>query len=83
MGQAGEHGTLRDVAAQLDYVSEMGFDVLYLPPIHPMGRSFRKGKNNAPEPEPGDVGSPWAIGATEGGHLAILRELAPSRISTI
>jgi starch synthase (maltosyl-transferring) len=74
-GKPGEHGTLRDVAAQLDYVEEMGFDVLYLPPIHPIGRSFRKGKNNTTEAKPGDVGSPWAIGAKEGGHLAILPEL--------
>jgi starch synthase (maltosyl-transferring) len=74
-GKPGQHGTLRDVAAQLDYVEEMGFDVLYLPPIHPVGRSFRKGKNNTTEAKEGDVGSPWAIGAKEGGHLAILREL--------
>jgi len=74
-GKPGQHGTLRDVAAQLDYVEEMGFDVLYLPPIHPIGRSFRKGKNNTTEAKPGDVGSPWAIGAKEGGHLAILPEL--------
>jgi starch synthase (maltosyl-transferring) len=74
-GKPGQHGTLRDVAAQLDYVEEMGFDVLYLPPIHPIGRSFRKGKNNTTEAKQGDVGSPWAIGAKEGGHLAILREL--------
>jgi starch synthase (maltosyl-transferring) len=74
-GKPGQHGTLRDVAAQLDYVDEMGFDVLYLPPIHPIGRSFRKGKNNTTEAKPGDVGSPWAIGAKEGGHLAILAEL--------
>jgi starch synthase (maltosyl-transferring) len=74
-GKSGQHGTLRDVAAQLDYVEEMGFDVLYLPPIHPIGRSFRKGKNNTTEAKEGEVGSPWAIGAKEGGHLAILREL--------
>jgi starch synthase (maltosyl-transferring) len=74
-GKPGQHGTLRDVAAQLDYVEEMGFDVLYLPPIHPIGRSFRKGKNNTTEAKEGEVGSPWAIGAKEGGHLAILREL--------
>jgi starch synthase (maltosyl-transferring) len=74
-GKPGQHGTLRDVAAQLDYIEEMGFDVLYLPPIHPIGRSFRKGKNNTTEAKEGDVGSPWAIGAKDGGHLAILREL--------
>jgi starch synthase (maltosyl-transferring) len=74
-GKPGQHGTLRDVAGQLDYVEEMGFDVLYLPPIHPIGRSFRKGKNNTTEAKADDVGSPWAIGAKEGGHLAILPEL--------
>ena len=74
-GKPGQHGTLRDVAEQLDYVADMGFDVLYLPPIHPIGRSFRKGKNNTTEAQEGDVGSPWAIGAKEGGHLAILRAL--------
>ena len=74
-GRPGAHGTLRDVAAELDYVAEMGFDVLYLPPIHPIGRSFRKGKNNTTEAKDGDVGSPWAIGGKEGGHLAILPEL--------
>ncbi len=74
-GKPGQHGTLRDVAAQLDYVADMGFDVLYLPPIHPVGRSFRKGKNNTTDAKAGDVGSPWAIGAKEGGHLAILPEL--------
>ena len=59
----GKHGTLRDVASQLDYVAGMGFDVLYLPPISPIGKSFRKGKNNAVEAGPGDEGSPWAIGS--------------------
>jgi starch synthase (maltosyl-transferring) len=49
----------------------MGFDVLYLPPIHPIGTSFRKGRNNTLTPEPGDPGSPWAIGAAEGGHMAV------------
>jgi len=67
----GKHGTLRDVAARLDYVAEMGFDVLYLPPISPIGKSFRKGKNNSVEAAPGDEGSPWAIGSAEGGHTAI------------
>jgi starch synthase (maltosyl-transferring) len=52
-------------------VAELGFDVLYLPPIHPIGRSFRKGKNNALTPEPDDIGSPWAIGNEHGGHTAI------------
>ena len=67
----GKHGTLRDVANRLDYVAEMGFDVLYLPPISPIGKSFRKGKNNTVEAAPGDEGSPWAIGSDEGGHTAI------------
>lgn len=71
----GKHGTLADCVARLPYVAEMGFDVLYLPPIHPIGRSFRKGKNNTVTAEPGDVGSPWAIGAAEGGHKAIHPEL--------
>lgn len=67
----GEHGTLADVAARLPYIAAMGFDVLYLPPIHPIGRLRRKGKNNATEAGPEDTGSPWAIGAAEGGHKAI------------
>lgn len=67
----GRPGTLRDVAAGLDYVADMGFDILYLPPIHPIGQSFRKGKNNVERAAPGDVGSPWAIGSSEGGHTAI------------
>ncbi len=67
----GTHGTFRDLIALLPYVEQMGFDVLYLPPIHPIGATARKGKNNAVTAEPGDVGSPWAIGAKEGGHKAI------------
>jgi starch synthase (maltosyl-transferring) len=74
-GPEGKHGTFRDCEARLPYVAEMGFDVLYLPPIHPIGRAFRKGKNNALEAQPDDVGSPWAIGAEEGGHKSILPEL--------
>jgi starch synthase (maltosyl-transferring) len=73
--EPGRHGTLRDVEAQLPYVAAMGFDVLYLPPIHPIGRTFRKGRNNAVEAAPGDVGSPWAIGGPEGGHTAIDTQL--------
>ena len=69
------HGTFRDVQAQLDRVATMGFDTLYLPPIHPIGRAFRKGRNNSPVAEPGDVGSPWAIGGPEGGHDAIHPDL--------
>jgi starch synthase (maltosyl-transferring) len=71
----GRHGTLRDVEARLEYVSGMGFDVLYLPPIHPVGRAHRKGRNNARAAERGDVGSPWAIGGPEGGHTAVHPEL--------
>ncbi|MCA1561605.1 MAG: alpha-1,4-glucan--maltose-1-phosphate maltosyltransferase [Acidobacteria bacterium] len=63
--------TFGEAAALLPYVASMGFDVLYLPPIHPIGRSFRKGRNNSLNPAPGDPGSPWAIGAEEGGHTAV------------
>ena len=73
--EPGVHGTLRDCEQQLPYVASMGFDVLYLPPIHPIGRSFRKGKNNELGAGPDDVGSPWAIGAKEGGHKAIHPQL--------
>ncbi|RRA47334.1 alpha-1,4-glucan--maltose-1-phosphate maltosyltransferase [Acidipila sp. EB88] len=69
------HGTLADVEGKLPYLKKLGFDVLYLPPIHPVGRSFRKGKNNAVTAQPGDIGSPWAIGAAEGGHTDLLPEL--------
>ena len=75
MGAAGEHGTLDDAADHLDYVKEMGFDIVYLPPIHPIGRDHRKGKDNAPEAGPDDPGSPWAIGSREGGHKSIHPEL--------
>jgi len=73
--EPGRHGTFRDCEARLDYVARLGFDVLYLPPIYPIGQSFRKGKNNSPSAEPGDTGSPWAIGAKEGGHTAIHPQL--------
>ncbi|MBT9329497.1 alpha-1,4-glucan--maltose-1-phosphate maltosyltransferase [Acidipila sp. 4G-K13] len=73
--EPGRHGTFRDCEERLDYVAGLGFDVLYLPPIHPIGRSFRKGKNNAVDAAPGDVGSPWAIGASDGGHTAIHTQL--------
>jgi starch synthase (maltosyl-transferring) len=71
----GQHGTFRDAEARLDYVAEMGFDVVYLPPIHPIGKSNRKGRNNSVTAEPGEPGSPWAIGGDEGGHKAIHPEL--------
>jgi starch synthase (maltosyl-transferring) len=74
-GEAGRHGTFRDVERRLPYVAGMGFDVLYLPPIHPVGRSFRKGPNNTLTPGPDDPGSPWAIGGEEGGHAAVHPQL--------
>jgi len=72
---AGAHGSFRDVEARLPYVAGLGFDVLYFPPIHPVGREKRKGPNNALVAGADDVGSPWAIGAAEGGHTDILPEL--------
>jgi starch synthase (maltosyl-transferring) len=71
----GEHGTFRDAQERLPDLAEMGFDVIYLPPIHPIGKVHRKGRNNARLCEPGDVGSPWAIGSDEGGHDAIHPDL--------
>ena len=67
----GQHGTFKDCEARLPYIASMGFDVLYLPPIHPIGLTHRKGKNNATTADPVDPGSPWAIGALEGGHTSI------------
>ena len=67
----GAHGTLRDVEARLPDIAAMGFDVLYMPPIHPIGVAYRKGKNNSVTAAEGEEGSPWAIGAVEGGHTAI------------
>lgn len=64
-------GTLREAEARLPDIVEMGFDVLYLPPVHPIGRSHRKGRNNALVAQPGDPGSPWAIGSDAGGHCSI------------
>ena len=68
-------GTLRTAARRLDAVADMGFDVVYLPPVHPIGTSFRKGRNNTLVPRPGDPGSPWAIGSPDGGHDAIHPDL--------
>jgi starch synthase (maltosyl-transferring) len=68
-------GTFRTAAEDLPRVAAMGFDVLYLPPIHPVGTTFRKGPNNTLAPEPGDPGSPWGIGSQEGGHDAVHPEL--------
>jgi len=67
----GRHGTFADCEARLPYIAELGFNVVYLPPIHPIGRTFRKGPNNNPDSQPGDEGSPWAIGSAEGGHKSI------------
>ena len=69
------HGTLKTAAERLDYVAEMGFDIVYLPPIHPIGTAFRKGPNNALVAKDGDPGSPWAIGSEDGGHTAVHPDL--------
>jgi starch synthase (maltosyl-transferring) len=69
------HGTFDDVIEKLPYVRDMGFDVLYFPPIHPIGRSHRKGKNNTLNAQPGEPGVPYAIGGEEGGHKAVHPEL--------
>ena len=74
-GEPGRHGTFRDVIGRLPYVRDMGFDVLYFPPIHPIGTTNRKGKNNSLKAEPGDVGSPYAIGSPEGGMTDLHPEL--------
>jgi starch synthase (maltosyl-transferring) len=68
-------GTLADVEARLGYVAGMGFDTLYLPPIHPIGTTNRKGRDGSATCEPGDPGSPWAIGSAAGGHVAIHPQL--------
>ena len=64
-------GTFREAAALLPRIADLGFDILYLPPIHPIGTSFRKGRNNAIAAERSDPGSPWAIGSADGGHTAV------------
>ncbi|ULA58284.1 MAG: Alpha-1,4-glucan:maltose-1-phosphate maltosyltransferase [Nitrospira sp.] len=69
------HGTFKDCESRLSYIAEMGFDVLYLPPIHPIGETHRKGRNNNPRGDSASVGSPWAIGSRTGGHTAIHSEL--------
>ena len=74
-GAGGRHGTFKDAEAQLERAAAMNFDVVYLPPIHPIGRSHRKGRNNSLTAEPGEPGSPWAIGGSEGGHDAVHPEL--------
>ncbi len=74
-GESGRHGTFRDVIGELPRIAAMGFDTLYLPPIHPIGRTNRKGRNNSLVAGEGDPGSPWAIGAAGGGHTAVHPEL--------
>lgn len=69
------HGTFATAAAALPRIAAMGFDVVYLPPIHPIGKVHRKGRNNSPTAGPTDVGSPWAIGSDEGGHDAVHPDL--------
>ncbi|MCB0557942.1 MAG: alpha-1,4-glucan--maltose-1-phosphate maltosyltransferase [Lewinellaceae bacterium] len=73
--EPGRHGTFKDAERLLPRIQEMGFDVLYFPPIHPIGKLNRKGKNNAVTAGPNEPGSPWAIGSDEGGHKAIHPEL--------
>jgi starch synthase (maltosyl-transferring) len=73
-GEAGKHGTFANVERRLPEIAQLGFDVLYLPPIHPIGHTHRKGANNQPA-KPGEPGSPWAIGSEEGGHKAINQQL--------
>jgi len=69
--EPGRHGTFADAGRRLPAIAELGFDVVYLPPIHPIGRTNRKGRNNALVAEPGEPGSPWAIGSSDGGHTAV------------
>jgi starch synthase (maltosyl-transferring) len=73
--EEGKHGTFKDCEKLLPRVAAMGFDTLYFPPIHPIGEVNRKGKNNATNAQPGDVGSPWGIGSQSGGHKATHPEL--------
>jgi starch synthase (maltosyl-transferring) len=73
--EPGRHGTFKDVEARLPYLAELGFDVLYLTPIHPIGTTFRKGKDNSPTARSGEPGSPYAVGSPEGGHKSIHPEL--------
>ena len=72
-GRIDKHSTFNDCLPRIEKAAEMGFDIVYFPPIHPIGETFRKGRNNTLTPEPGDVGSPWAIGGPAGGH----REVEP------
>ncbi len=78
----GRHGTFRDVQARLSYMARMGFDVLYMPPIHPIGRINRKGANNALESGPEDVGSPWRSAPRRVATRTSCRSLVPWRTSS-
>ncbi|MGC4069756.1 MAG: alpha-1,4-glucan--maltose-1-phosphate maltosyltransferase [Polyangiaceae bacterium] len=73
--EPGRHGTFSDVEERFAELAALGFDIVYLPPIHPIGVTHRKGRNNARTAQPGDVGSPWAIGSDAGGHDAVHPEL--------
>jgi starch synthase (maltosyl-transferring) len=73
--EPGRHGTFKDCHRILPEIARMGFDIIYFPPIHPIGRTFRKGKNNSLTAQPGEPGSCWAIGSDEGGHKSIHPEL--------
>ncbi len=73
--EPGRHGTFKDTEKRIPEIAALGFEVIYLPPIHPIGKINRKGRNNTTTPAPGDVGSPWAIGSDEGGHTAIHPDL--------
>jgi len=75
LGRADRHGTFDDLIAHLPYIAGLGFDVVYLPPIHPIGHTNRKGRNNALEAAPDDPGSPWAIGSEAGGHTSVHPDL--------
>ncbi|TRO16125.1 alpha-1,4-glucan--maltose-1-phosphate maltosyltransferase [Ectopseudomonas mendocina] len=75
LGDEQRHGTFADVHARIPEIARMGFDVLYFPPIHPIGRAHRKGPNNSLKAGPGDPGSPYAIGSEEGGHDAVHPQL--------
>ncbi len=74
-GGSGAHGTFKDCEARLERIARMGFDVVYFPPIHPIGHTHRKGKNNTVGASPEDVGSPWAIGSKDGGHKSVHPDL--------
>ncbi len=75
VSEGNRHGTFGDCEARLPAIAAMGFDVLYLPPIHPIGTTHRKGRNNSTAALPDDPGSPWAIGSEDGGHTAVHPEL--------